>query len=90
MRVTGNGSGFEFPCEIPIKVFGRNQESFRRVVIAIVRRHFPDFDTGDLSERLSRQDQYVSLTVNLWVESRERIDAIYTELSACDEVLMLL
>jgi putative lipoic acid-binding regulatory protein len=88
--VAENGSGYEFPCEIPVKVFGRNEDAFREAVIAIVKTHFPDFDSADLSWRLSRQDRYMSLTISLWVEDRASIDALYTELSGHETVLMLL
>jgi len=88
--VTGNGSPFEFPCDIPVKVFGRNDDAFRDAVLAIVRIYFPDFSDEDLSERSSRKDRYLSLTLTLHAETRAQIDALYTELSAHDAVLMVL
>lgn len=90
MRVSENGSAFEFPCDIPVKVCGRNDAAFRDAVLSIVRTYFPDFQKEDLVERLSRQDRYLSLTVTVWVESRSSIDALYTELSANEVVLMVL
>jgi hypothetical protein len=88
--VTGNGSTFEFPCDVPVKVFGRNEDAFRNAVLGIVRMYFPEFRERDLGERLSRQDRYLSLTINLRVETRSQIDALYTDLSAHDAVLMVL
>lgn len=88
--MTGNGSGFEFPCEVPIKVFGLNQDEFREAVLAIVRTHFPEFHISRLSERASRENRYLSLTITLWAETREQIDALYTELTAHETVLMML
>lgn len=88
--MTGNGSPFEFPCDIPVKVFGRNDDAFRDAVLAIVRIYFPDFSDEDLSERSSRKDRYLSLTLTLHAETRAQIDALYTELSAHDAVLMVL
>lgn len=85
-----NGSAFEFPCDVPVKVFGYNDDSFRDAVLSIVRTNFPDFRKEDLVERLSRQDRYLSLTVTVWVESRSSIDALYTELTASEAVLMVL
>jgi putative lipoic acid-binding regulatory protein len=90
LRVTGNGSAFEFPCEIPVKVFGRNESEFREAVLAIVRDCFPDFSESDMSERLSREDRYLSITVTVWAEDRVQIDALYTRLSGHDAVLMVL
>jgi hypothetical protein len=88
--VSENGSAFEFPCDIPVKVFGRNDAAFRDAVLPIVQTYFPDFRKEDLVERLSRQDRYLSLTVTVWVESRSSIDALYTELSRNEAVLMVL
>lgn len=85
-----NGSAFEFPCDIPVKVFGRNDDVFRDAVLSVVQTYFPDFQKQDLVERLSRQDRYLSLTVTVWVESRSSIDALYTELSRNEAVLMVL
>jgi putative lipoic acid-binding regulatory protein len=88
--VVGNGSPFEFPCDVPVKVFGRNDDAFREAVIAIVRRHFPDFRRDNLRERPSRQDRYLSITLTVWVENRAQIDGLYTELSGHEAILMVL
>lgn len=90
MRVAENGSPFDFPCGIPVKVFGRNEDAFRNAVLAIVKTYFPDFSDDDLSERLSRRNRYLSITLNVWVESRAQIDALYTALTAHDDILMVL
>lgn len=88
--MTENGSPFEFPCEIPIKIFGRNDDDFRLAVREIVGRWFPEVADEDVTERPSRQDRYLSVTVTVWAESREQIDALYTELSGHEHVLMVL
>lgn len=88
--MTGNGSPFDFPCDIPVKVFGRNEEAFREAVLGIVRAYFPEFGHDDLRERSSRQGRYLSITLNVWVESRAQIDALYTALTGHDDVLMVL
>jgi putative lipoic acid-binding regulatory protein len=88
--VSENGSAFEFPCDVPVKVFGLNDDVFREAVLSIVQTYFPSFERDDLVERLSRQDRYLSLTVTVRAESRSTIDALYTELSAHDAILMVL
>ena len=32
----------EFPCDLPIKVFGRNEPGFRDAALTIVRAHYDD------------------------------------------------
>lgn len=90
MRVSENGSAFDFPCEVPVKVFGLNNDAFRDSVLSIVQIYFPNFQQQDFVERLSRQDRYLSLTLTVWVESRASIDALYTALTADEAVLMVL
>ena len=88
--MTGNGSAFEFPCNVPVKVLGRNEDSFRQAVLAIVKTYFPEFGEADLAERSSREDRFLSLTLTVWVENRSQIDALYTELSSHEAVLVVL
>lgn len=88
--MTENGSPFEFPCDVPVKIFGRNEAAFRDAVLRIARTHFPDIGAGDLRERLSRRDRFLSITLTVWVEDRAQIDSLYTELTSHDAVLMVL
>jgi uncharacterized protein len=90
LRVSENGSAFKFPCDVPVKVFGHNGDEFRDAVFSIVQTYFPDFQLDNIVERLSRQDHYLSLTVTVWVEERSMIDALYTELTAHEAILMVL
>ncbi len=39
----------EYPLDFPIKIMGKNEPGFANAVVAIVRRHAPDFDRGDAS-----------------------------------------
>jgi uncharacterized protein len=89
MNMTGE-SLLEFPCELPIKIFGRNATAFRDAVLGIVRGHYGDLDAGRISEQLSRQGSYLSITVTVPAESREQVDSVYRELTASAHVLMVL
>ncbi len=80
----------EFPCVFPIKVMGRCNSGFEATALAIVRRHVPDFSTDDMRTVASRQGNYLSVTFTLQVRSREQLDSLYRELSACDQMLMVL
>jgi len=80
----------EFPCDIPVKVFGRNESGFRETILSIMQRHFSGLSDADISERPSSKASYLSLTIVVTAQNREQIDAIYQELSAHDEVMMAL
>jgi putative lipoic acid-binding regulatory protein len=80
----------EFPCAFPIKAMGRAEDAFTSQVVSIVRRHAPDLDESRVQVRASGGGNYVSVTVTITAESRAQLDAIYTELTACEAVMMAL
>jgi len=80
----------EFPCDIAIKVLGRNDDEFREAVYAIMRSHFEDFSDDDVAERSSRADSYLSLTIVVHAESRGQMDAVYRDLTAHEQVMIVL
>ena len=85
--MSDEGTLLEFPCDLPIKVFGRNEESFRTAALAIVREHYAEFG---LSEQESRGGNYLSLTITVNAQSRAQIDAVYRALTASESILMVL
>ena len=80
----------EFPCELPIKIFGRSQPDFRTTVLTIVRAHCELAGDDAVAEQLSREGRFVSLTVMVRAESRAALDAVYADLCASSAVLMVL
>jgi putative lipoic acid-binding regulatory protein len=81
---------WNFPCPFPLKVFGRNSADFQALVVEIVRRHVPDLDERSVTSRSSRGDAYLAVTAIFTAHSREQLDALYTELSAHEQILMVL
>ncbi len=80
----------EYPLEFPIKVMGLNTPEFMPAMIAIFRRHAPDFDASSIETRSSREARYVSYTMSINAVSRAQLDALYTELSDNPMVKMAL
>ncbi|MDH5785583.1 MAG: DUF493 domain-containing protein [Chromatiales bacterium] len=80
----------EFPCQFPIKAMGRNSDGFEATIITLVRKHCPDLHEGAVVCRDSSGGKYLSVTVTITATSREQLDRIYMELTACEEVLMAL
>jgi putative lipoic acid-binding regulatory protein len=79
-----------FPCDLPIKIFGRNQQDFRSTVLAIAQSHFPELSNEDVTEQRSREDTFLSLTINVRAKSRNQVDAAYRELTSVSCVLIVL
>ena len=80
----------EYPSDFPIKVMGRTQAGFAQSILAVVKRHAPDFDETTVGMRPSREGKYLSLTFTIRATSREQLDAIYMELSDHPMVSMAL
>lgn len=80
----------EFPCQFPIKAMGPNCDDFEAQVVALVRKHCPDLGEGAVVSRDSRGGKYLAVTVTVCATSREQLDNIYYELTACEQVLMAL
>lgn len=80
----------EFPCRFPLKVFGAADGDFEAVVFELVKPHVPELERDDLSRNLSSAGRYVSVTVEIIARSKGQLDAIYTDLTASDDVLMAL
>jgi D-alanyl-D-alanine carboxypeptidase (penicillin-binding protein 5/6) len=76
----------QFPCDLPIKVFGRNDAGFRAAALAIVKRHYGA--AYKVVEQQSKQGAYLSLTITVRAETRAQIDAVYQDLVADERVLM--
>lgn len=80
----------KFPCDYPLKVFGRPESGLEARVLEIVRRHVGDSSALDVRARPSRSGNYTALTIQFRATSRQQLDAIYQELSDSPEVLMAL
>lgn len=80
----------EFPCQFPIKAFGKSRDDFDAVVIEIVRRHVSDIREGAVTSRPSKGGSYTAVTIVIEATSRAQLDAIYQGLTDCPDVLMAL
>ena len=81
---------FQFPCEFPLKVMGRRSDDFRSIVLGIVQKHAGPIESAQIEERPSRDGSYLSLTCTFTAQSKAQLDALYTELTSCEKVLVVL
>jgi hypothetical protein len=88
--VPARESLLQFPTAFPIKVMGRTRDGFAQAVVAVVRRHAPDFDPATLEMRASTAGNYLSVTATIVATSREQLDALYRDLSSHPMVTMVL
>ena len=81
---------FEFPCDFPIKIMGQATDEFRSLALGIVSRHFGTLAEDSIEERPSSGGRYLGLTITVRAESKAQLDAVYTELTTCRQVLVAL
>jgi len=81
---------FQFPCDFPVKVMGRDSESFRTLTLAIVERHAGSLAADRITERMSREGRFLALTYTIRAESRAQLDSIYQDLTDSGVVLVAL
>jgi putative lipoic acid-binding regulatory protein len=80
----------EFPSEFPIKVVGRHDVDLRAVTQPLIERHAGPLQDDRVRSRTSKDGNFLALTYTVTATSREQLDAIYRELTACKLVLMAL
>ena len=78
----------KFPTDVPVKVFGRNDEKFRAAAVKIAEAHYGD--AHKVVEQLSKKGNYLSLTITVHAKNRAQIDALYSDFVASDEVIMVI
>ena len=80
----------EYPSDFPIKVMGRHDSDLRALTQAIVERHAGPIADAQVKTRTSADGNFLALTYTINATSREQLDQIYRELTACKSVLMAL
>lgn len=80
----------EFPCQYEVKVMGRDDEAFHSEVRRIVEVHCDSVTDEHFRTRPSSKGKYISVSANVYVESREHLESLYGALRASEHVLYLL
>jgi putative lipoic acid-binding regulatory protein len=80
----------EFPSDFPIKVMGRHDSNLRALTQAIIEKHAGPISDANVKTRTSADGTFLALTYMVHATSKEQLDTIYRELTACKSVLMAL
>lgn len=88
--MSGGDELFQFPTDFPVKVMGRDSESFRTLTLAIIERHAGPMSPDRITERTSRAGKFLALTYTIRAESRAQLDSIYQDLTDSGVVLVAL
>ncbi len=82
--------GLQFPCDMPMKVIGVNSTDFEKAVWKIVERHQLGVFMEDVQSKLSSKAVYRSISFSFLALSRDQVDALYIDLTACEYVKWIL
>lgn len=88
--IQSDASPLQFPCNFPIKAMGYADRGLDLLVVEIIRRHVPDIAENAVRSRASSGGKYCSITVTIRASSRAQLDAIYQDLTDCQQVLVAL
>jgi hypothetical protein len=80
----------EFPCRFPIKAMGRNSDDFEDLVERLVLAHAKLWPDEPVRAAPSKEGNFLSVTVVIEAQSQQQLDAIYQDLTDCDQVMMAL
>jgi len=69
---------------------GRHDSDLRQQTQGIVERHAGPLAESSIRSRSSTDGNFLALTYLVHAKSREQLDDIYRELTACESVLMAL
>lgn len=80
----------EFPCFFPIKIIGSNSPDFLEEMRQISMSHFPNIEEDALTHKMSKDSNYLAITVTVYAENQEMLDAFYRAITQHPEVKMVL
>ena len=85
-----NDDVFNFPCDYPIKIIGKDLPNFESTVRNIIELHVGKLHNNQITSKESSKGAYISLTVRIIASSRSQLDAINKSLQNCPMVAYLL
>lgn len=83
-------SVIQFPCDFTLKIMGKSEGHFEKIVLAIIKEHFPETSPSRIQKKFSKDKNYLSLSITVFATSKMQLDALYQALSSTKEILMVL
>lgn len=80
----------DFPTDFVIKVFGPNKQQFIDEISQLVISNCEKNDTPSLTHQFSKNKQYISISVTVYVTSKPGLDKIYKALTTHPHVKMVI
>lgn len=90
MTGSENDSIMKFPCEFTYKAFGKNNEQFINSVKKIFDQEHPETTPDSWQKKTSKDGNYLSISITVNAESKQKLDAVYMLMTKDDHILMAL
>jgi putative lipoic acid-binding regulatory protein len=71
-------------------MMGRDSPEFRETARLLVEKHTGPVDDAAVNGALSRNGNFVSITITVNATSQQQLDDIYRDVSSHDDILMAL
>jgi putative lipoic acid-binding regulatory protein len=90
MEKDGQETLLEFPCKFPVKAMGRSEDGFEALVTTLILSHAEIYAGEAVTINASSSGSFISVTVTIEALSKDQLDRIYLDLTACEQVLVAL
>jgi putative lipoic acid-binding regulatory protein len=77
---------FNFPCDYPIKIFGRDNSVLQDTICKIIEKHTDKLHPNQIQCRKSSKGNFVAFTIRIIATSKSQIDSINQDLQDCELV----
>jgi hypothetical protein len=71
-------------------MMGRDTPEFRETARSLVEKHTGPINETAINNALSRNGNFVSITITVDAQNQEQLDDIYRDVSSHDDILMAL
>ncbi|CAB5496672.1 hypothetical protein [uncultured Gammaproteobacteria bacterium] len=71
---------FNFPCDYPVKIMGKDCKELHSEMCSIIERHAGEIHLSQISSKKSTKGNYISYTVRIVATSVSQLDSINKEL----------
>ena len=80
----------DFPCLFHIKAVGNAKDNFVEKIVNVILSMNNEFDTKTIRTRLSSEENFISVSFDVFVENKKELDSIYQALHKVEGVRYLL
>lgn len=84
-----NLDAWQLPRQHTFKVLGEMQYPLAQIVADIALKHCPTFNANSITMRPSRGGKYLSVTIEVYLETKEQINGLYADFNATPQIKLV-